>query len=135
MYHENPLITAKYEKFLGYKNKINGAIAERMGDVWFRDFKVADNLVAGIEFSLTGEVGDNAARISKAIVVGHSANDLEMIASGTRYGIITPRTENFTVTKVDFYNFNESTDAAIGSCSHCFHGAATDSGARTVTFF
>jgi hypothetical protein len=24
--------------------------------------------------------------------------------------------------------------AALGSCSHCFHSASTDSGARTVTF-
>ena len=24
--------------------------------------------------------------------------------------------------------------AALGSCSHCFHSAATDSGARTVSF-
>ena len=35
---------------------------------------------------------------------------------------------------VSFYNFDVAGKAAIGSCSHCFHPAATDSGARTVTF-
>ena len=33
-----------------------------------------------------------------------------------------------------FYNFDFNGSAAIGGCSHCFHPAATDSGARTVTF-
>ena len=33
-----------------------------------------------------------------------------------------------------FFNFDWNKAAALGSCSHCFHPAATDSGARTVTF-
>ena len=52
-YHQNPIITAEYKNFLGYKNGRNGAIAERVGDVRFIDFKTADNILAGIEFSLT----------------------------------------------------------------------------------
>mmetsp|Transcript_29264 Transcript_29264/g.28392 ORF Transcript_29264/g.28392 Transcript_29264/m.28392 type:complete len:776 (-) Transcript_29264:1803-4130(-) len=133
-FHENPLITAEFTNFLGYKNKVNGAIAEKVGDVRFKNFQVVDNLVAGIEFSLTGETGDNLAQIKDALVVGRSANDEGIINGDVRYGIITPRTENFTVNGVDFFNFNEANDATIGSCSHCFHPAATDSGARTVTF-
>jgi hypothetical protein len=35
---------------------------------------------------------------------------------------------------VKFFNFDFNNAAALGSCSHCFHPAATDSGARTVTF-
>lgn len=35
---------------------------------------------------------------------------------------------------VSFFNFDQSNSAALGSCSHCFHPASTDSGARTVTF-
>jgi hypothetical protein len=38
------------------------------------------------------------------------------------------------VSNVRFYNFDLAGKAAIGSCSHCFHPASTDSGARTVTF-
>ena len=33
-----------------------------------------------------------------------------------------------------FYNFDWVGSAALGGCSHCYHPAATDSGARTVTF-
>jgi hypothetical protein len=33
---------------------------------------------------------------------------------------------------VNFYNYNWNNAAAIGTCSHCFHDAATDSGARTI---
>jgi len=38
------------------------------------------------------------------------------------------------VHNVSFYGFDVGGKAAIGSCSHCFHPASTDSGARTVTF-
>lgn len=65
-------------------------------------------------------------------MVGHSANAYPGV--GAAYGIVTPRTENFTVTNVRFYNFDQAGEAALGSCSHCFHPASTDSGARTVTF-
>ena len=50
------------------------------------------------------------------------------------HGIITPRTENFQVNGVKFYNFDQPGHWALGSCSHCFHPAATDSGARTISF-
>jgi hypothetical protein len=49
------------------------------------------------------------------------------------HGIITPRTENFVIQNTKFYNYNWKDAAALGTCSHCFHPAATDSGARTVT--
>jgi hypothetical protein len=60
-FHLNPLITANFTNFVGWKNGDNGAIVERVGDVRFINFKVADNLVAGIEFSLTGETMDGKA--------------------------------------------------------------------------
>lgn len=49
----NPLITTVFNGLVGYKCNRNGAIAERVGNVQFENFKVADNLLAGIEFSLT----------------------------------------------------------------------------------
>lgn len=60
-YASNPLITATFENFTSWKNNRNGAIAEKVGDVRFVNFKVADNLVGGIEFSLTGETMDGTA--------------------------------------------------------------------------
>jgi hypothetical protein len=55
-YHKNPLITSNFNRLVAWKNKRNGAIAETVADVRFNDFKVADNLLAGIEFSMNGVV-------------------------------------------------------------------------------
>jgi len=52
-WHQNPPITANFDRLTSWKNGRNGAIAEKVGDVRFNDFKVADNILAGIEFSLT----------------------------------------------------------------------------------
>lgn len=48
--------------------------------------------------------------------------------------MIGPRTENFRVDGARFFNFDWNQAAALSSCSHCFHPAATDSGARTIRF-
>jgi len=133
-YWQTPLVTAHFVNFTSYKNKFNGAIAEQVGDVRFENFKVADNLVAGIEVSLTDVTMDGTAQINGAVVIGHSINADSRTTSTFSHGIITPRYENFQVHNVHFHNFDVAGKAAIGSCSHCFHSAATDSGARTVTF-
>jgi len=73
-YWQNPLITANFNRLTSWKNKRNGAIAESVADVRFNDFKVADNILAGIEFSITGFVGDNLPSINNPLVVGKSAN-------------------------------------------------------------
>jgi hypothetical protein len=57
----NPPITAHFHGLTSWKNARNGAIAERVGDVRFHNFRVADNLLAGIEFSLTSEYGNEMA--------------------------------------------------------------------------
>lgn len=120
--------------FTSWKNHVNGAIAETVGDVRFIGFKTADNLEAGIEFSLTSLAQDGTVMIANSLVIGNSKNADEETLSTGFHGIITPRTENFQVHNVSFYNFNQAKQVAIGSCSHCFHPAATDSGARTITF-
>ena len=61
----------------------------------FINFKVADHLIAGIEFSLTKDVVDGYAQISKALVIGHSKNAEDTTLQSSYHGIITPRTENF----------------------------------------
>jgi hypothetical protein len=117
-----------------WKNGRNGAIAEKVADVRFYNFKTADNILAGMEFSLTDEAADNMAQINGGLVIGRSANSEPRLEEASPHGIITPRSENFTVTGVRFYKFDWLQAAALGSCSHCFHPASTDSGARTVTF-
>lgn len=73
-YASNPLITAHFVNFTSWKNRRNGAIAEKVGDVRWENFKVADNLVAGLEFSLTTETADGTAQINGALVIGRSEN-------------------------------------------------------------
>jgi len=117
-----------------WKNKRNGAIAGNVGDVRFHNFKTADNLLAGIEFERTDKSADNKAQVKDALIIGKTANTEELLdlAHGPR-GIIAPRTENFTIDGAKFYNFNWNNAAALGDCSHCFHPAATDAGARHTT--
>lgn len=92
---KNPLITAVFTDFTTYKNGRNGAIAERVGDVRWVNFKVADSLVAGLEFSVTGDTMDGTAQINGALVIGYSANAEEITTSSFSHGIITSRKENF----------------------------------------
>ena len=68
-------------------------------------------------------------QINGALVIGKSANNNGKATKG----IVTAQTEYLVVKNVRFHDFGE-TGYAIGTCSHCEHGAATDSGARTVTF-
>jgi len=131
----NPMVPAVYENFTGYSNGRNGAIAGGTGAVQFKNFKVADNLLAGIEFEMTWHAKAHGnCFIDGGLVIGTSTNDQAGVAAATPRGIITPRSEWFSVKNVKFHNWNWSTAAAIGSCSHCWHGAATDSGARQVNF-
>lgn len=131
---KNPPITANFYRLTSWKNGRNGAIAERVGDVRFHDFKVADNILAGIEFSLTDDYGENRAQINGALVIGKTSNTDATLDAASPHGIITPRTDHFLVQGIRFHNYNWNDAAALGSCSHCFHPAATDSGARTINF-
>lgn len=134
-FHQNPIQTMIFDDFTGYKNKRNGAIALNVGDVRFNNFKTADNIKAGMEMELTDNgVFDERPGAYNSVVVGSSVgNGHANRLSSSPHGIIGSRTEYFTIRNVSFYNFDFNNAAAIGDCSHCEHGAATDSGARTIT--
>ena len=86
-----------------------------------------------MEFSVVDySMGDNATRINGGLVVGRTNNSELALEISQPYGIIAPRTENFRVDGVKFFNFDWNEAAALSSCSHCFHPQATDSGARTI---
>ena len=73
-YHNNPSIPANFDGFTGWKNGRNGAIAGKIGDLRFNNFKVADNKLAGIEISMCDDYGDNTTRINNALVIGRTNN-------------------------------------------------------------
>lgn len=110
----------------------NGAIALDVGNIQFTDFKTADNVLAGIEFEMTWDAEQGECYVDGATIVGRTPNTEQDLDSQSPHGIITARSENFQFHNVNFYNFNWNNAAAIGTCSHCFHDAATDSGARTI---
>ena len=90
-----------------------------------------------MEVSLTNEIEDDYCKIIDSLIIGRSENTEPDLDSKDPHGIITPRSENFSIEGAKFYNFldddGEQWGAALGDCSHCFFAASTDSGARTVT--
>jgi hypothetical protein len=130
-YHKNPLITANYIGTTAYKCARNGIIGDRLGDVRFIDSKVADNKLAGIEVSIVQEVKDDKCQVRNALIIGKSANTEPELEIFSPHGIICPGSENFVVRGAKFFNFDFNNAAALGTCSHCMHPAATDSGTRT----
>lgn len=129
---KNPLQTMRFRQLTSYKNKRNGAIALNVGDVRFEEFKTADNILAGVEFELTKNVKDDRVQVNNSLIVGRSSNTEEWLDNSSPRGVISPRTEYFTIRNIRFWNFDMNNAASLGDCSHCFHDAATDSGARTV---
>ena len=132
-YWQNRPITNNFINMTSYKNQRNGAIALDIADTRFINFKIADNILAGIEVELSNTLVDGYARVDNALVVGYTENADDFTMSSDSRGIIGPRTENFLVNNVRFYNFDKAGKAALGTCSHCFSLPSTDSGGRTLT--
>jgi len=63
--------------------------------VRFENFKVADNILAGIEVERSDEIIDGYAMIDGAIVIGRSENAEDLTDESNSHGIITPRTDNY----------------------------------------
>lgn len=132
--YDNLPVTATFKNFQAYKCGRNGAIAERVAGIEFVDFKVADNLVAGAEMSITDDIPvDGYTKISGGLFVGKSENSEPALEEKSPHGVITPASEGFTLENAKFYNYDFNSAAALGDCSHCFHPSSTDSGARTYT--
>ncbi len=72
-----------------------GAIAFNIGDVRFENFKVADNLIAGIEVEQNKYTMDGTAQTNGALIIGRSNNANALTKSVNSFGFITPRSENY----------------------------------------
>ena len=132
-YWQNPVIAARYTNFTSYKNLRNGAIALDIGYIVFDSFKVADNILAGIEVEITNKINDGYAQVYNSLIIGYSDNAEDLTMRSPSKGVIGPRTENFSVFNSRFNNFDKGGKAALGTCSHCFSPQTTDSGGRTLT--
>jgi hypothetical protein len=136
-YPSNPAITAVYQDFVAWKNGRNGAIAEFTGAVIWKNFKVADNLRCGLEWSAPDDsvMKKGISYIDGAVIIGKSGNTEDALEKAAPIGLITPRgNEYWSAKNISFFSFNFANVApAIEDCSHCEFADSTDSGARTVS--
>lgn len=132
---DNPTVPAYFDNFFGYRCGRNGIIASFVGDVKIRNATVVDNILAGIEFEKTLVEEHNKTEVIGGRVIAHSNSpdfDTSSVLNATLLGIIAPRTDWLHINGPKFYRYSGSLHGALSTCSHCFHGAATDSGARTI---
>ena len=121
MFWQNPFITANFNGLTSWKNNRAGAICKIVGDVRFNNFKTADNLMAGIEMSVTDQAGEDAAGAYNPLLIGRSNNSEDLLMRNNPRGIVTPRTDDCVVRNAKFFNFDWKEAAAFSSCSHCWH--------------
>lgn len=115
---------------MGYRCKRNGVIGGNLGAVTLRRIKAIDNGLAGIEIEKVVDVADGIGKLEDSLVVGRSS---QWDGAGlSPHGVITPRTDMWTVSNIRFFNFDWAQAAALGTCSHCYFEPSTDSDARTV---
>ena len=125
---DNKPVPAEFKRFTAWKCTRDGAIAEEVGDVRFVDFKVADNVFAGIELTYTQFTRwFHTTRVVNAMIVGNSGNS-EGACKGS-VGLITPQTDGLLVDGAKFFNFDEKMNA-FGDASHSFNPPTRDHGAR-----
>jgi hypothetical protein len=55
------------------------------------------------------------------------------VTSSTSWGFIGPKTENFYMEDVSFFEYDFLDSAAFGTCSHCFHPSNSVAGGLTFT--
>lgn len=128
-YASNPLVQAVYQDFTAYKCGRNGVIGGELGAVTFKNIAAIDNGIAGLEIEKVVDVFDNIGKVEDSFIVGRSD---AWAGSGSPHGIISPRSDKWTISNVRFYNYDFNNAAAIGTCSHCFFEPSTDSDGRTV---
>ena len=131
-------VTALFQNITLYKNKLKGLVTERIGDMVFDTFRLADNGENDFEVSDMIIFDGVQPRISNTFVVGKTKNPAkEPWNRMFRTGITTPRKDNFKVSNIRFYNFgfDNTTSSLFASCSRCdIAGPSTDSDARTIYF-
>ena len=124
----NTPVTANLERFTAWKCMFNGAIGEDLGDIRFIDFKLADNILAGIELTYTHWTQwFQTTRVQNALIIGNSGNS-EGACSGS-IGLLGSQTDGLFIDGAHFYNF-DSTQFPLGQMSHSFKTPTRDMGAR-----
>ena len=131
-------IDTTYSNFVAYRCQRNGAIAEFLGKVTFKNFYITDVIESGIEIGNIDQsdlVG--AGYIKDSCVVGVGRENSIPTGSNWRYktkGITTPKTERFIVENVCLHSFTVAGQNPWSTCSHCQFWGTDDQDGRTITF-
>lgn len=102
-------------------------ISLQIGDVRFKNFKLADNLRAGIEVVKANSPA-NGALTEGCLFVGHSSNMPDPIPHNLRDDpdngmtfafIASGQTSNYTFKDSVLVNYDRGDLVSFGSCAHC----------------
>lgn len=127
---DNPPVTAYYRNFLGYKCRRDGAIAERIGDIRWINFTVADNILAGIEMTYTMDTPPfTFPFLSDSLIIGKSGNYESDVDLSGSIGLIGPQTDGFLAQNIAFHNFDADM-YTLGDESHSQVCTSRDFGGR-----
>lgn len=118
-------------------NRGDGYNFDNIGGIVIDSAVSSDNLGHGVLVNtVPNGVVDGDTRLDNSVVIAHSALATNETLNATAvYGIVTPRSEWFSVFNTEFVNYDIGYQAAIKTCAYCdVHYTLTDSGARTVSF-
>jgi hypothetical protein len=89
-YASNPAIPGIFDGFTSYKNEMVGAVSEQTGHLEFRNFKMVDNMDAGIEMTYTQDSEPwKSVGVFDSVIVGKSVGNSDGYAMNGVQGIIT----------------------------------------------
>jgi hypothetical protein len=117
IYHgHSPTTTAQYTGFKSWKNGRNGIIGGELGKVVFKDVTLSDNMVAGFEVEedvnptnyANGNDGSNKGYLDGGVIIGRNPDNIGDFAGVAPHGVITPRTERYTIKNIFFGHFDFS---------------------------
>ena len=122
----NPPVPAEFTGFLAYKHAVRAIYLYSIGDVRFQGLTLIDNSNEGFFVNYAGNSPDNTSQINNSLIIAYGQGNAQGVY--TSKGVSVPASENFVVSNVVFVNFNETTMAALTTCT----GGCSDGQARTV---
>lgn len=114
----NPSIQNTFSNYLLYRCGEAGLLSEETGNTIFDNFTISDSGISGIQFHLTN-YSKELVVVQNSVVVGRSTNNgLPLANLSSSFGVITPRSDGFKMSHINFYHF-PSVMSVFKSCSIC----------------
>jgi hypothetical protein len=119
MFEENPAIEMTLLNFTSFQSGQQGVIADLLGQVVFRGFRVAESRGSAAFQLHRCNITQVGVTIIDWLIVGKTiSSSLEASAYSGSVAIVTPRTNGFFVSNIRVHNFGSGT-AVFQACSQC----------------